>query len=366
MSRIPVCIRLCAWALLLLPGRLAAQYDSEFQTEFLFERIPNTRAEALGRADVADGSSPASIFYNPAAIAQVQRLQTDFSTAAPLYLLGNADFYYAGAAYRFHKLLSAGLSYRRLDIGESDFEIFINGNYYPINKPRSSNAALTLASEPVKNLRIGVNVNFYDWKYLDGEKNARQIHLDAGAMYTLELPIGSGDPHALTFGASVTNFLNSGIEFGVGSFRTVQKLPIVARTGAAYRIRRTVAYPGMDAGPIELVFMAEYQDVLNSPYKTAFRLGGETVLMDVLALRLGFFTSSEDDSGVSTNRSRINDVTFGAGLIAPLDQLTGGKIPCRAALDVTVLKQPPFTFSGQRLPNFRSFGLRLDWTLPGA
>ncbi|MDX1905675.1 MAG: hypothetical protein SF053_01475 [Bacteroidia bacterium] len=351
--------------LLLIPGVLRAQYDQNFEPEYFFSRLPNARSEALGRADVALGGTAQSVFTNPAAIGQIEELHVALNTAAPLYLLSNADYYFGGIAYRVAPKLVAGLQYNQLAIGESDFEIFINGDYYPIDRPRSNNLCFTLAAEPVKNLRIGINNNLYIWKYLNQEPRALAWHLDAGAMYTLELGAEREVPDALTFGASLTNSLFGGIQFGVDTFRTRQELPTVGRLGVSYKIRRQLSIPGMEPGPIDLTLVAEYQNLLNSEYLTAYRAGAELVLLDVLALRTGAYTEAVSDEGFpAENRSRINDITFGGGLHCPLDQLSSGKYPVDLWLDITVMKQPPFTFSGSRLPNFRSFGLRMYWNLP--
>ncbi|TAE56462.1 MAG: hypothetical protein EAZ89_04680, partial [Bacteroidetes bacterium] len=352
---------------LLLPlSGLYAQYDTEFQPEYFFGWLPSPRAEAMGQADVAAGNSIASIYYNPAAIGQVKGLQTFVSTAAPLYLLTEADFYDVGFAMKVHPLLTAGLSVRQMSLGETDFEILLGGQYYPIGRSKSTNYALTLASEPVKNLRVGVNVNLFDWKYISKDvspkTNAYLPHFDAGVMYTLDVPAGSGDPHHLTLAASVTNLSGARITFGVDSFETQQQFPAFARIGAAYAFSREVSIPGMKPGPVDVLLQAEYQNILNSEYKTAFRAGAEVVLLDLLALRIGAYTQNENTTNSTNSYPRHQDFTFGGGLIFPLKELTNGKIPAKARLDVTIMEQAPYV-DGRRLPNFRSFGLTMDWDL---
>jgi hypothetical protein len=341
------------------------QYNGEILREFFFERMASARAEAMGRADVAAGTGILSVFSNPTAIANDSALQIGANLAAPLYLLTNANYTFLGGSYRLSDRLVAGVSFRQFAIGESDFDILINGVFYPTTKPRTSQATFTVAATPVKNLSVGANLNMMVWKYLDDEPRSFLPYLDLGARYTVETGGGSpGAPDGITFGLGITNAFFQRIEFGKDTIRSKGALPVIARLGAAYQLHRNISYPGIGEGAFDFLVQAEVQDLLNNEFYSAFRLGTEVVLLDAFAFRLGYFTIGVDDfNNPQDNLSRVNDITFGGGLKIPLKKMSKGKIPASALLDVTILKQPPYTVSGPRMPNFRNFSLTVQWDI---
>lgn len=341
------------------------QYNGEILREFFFERMASARAEAMGRADVAAGTGILSVFSNPAAIANDSALQIGANLAAPLYLLTNANYTFLGGSYRLSDRLVAGVSFRQLAIGESDFEFFVNGNFYPITKPRTTVATMTLAATPLKNLSVGASLNTLIWKYLDEEPRSFLPYFDLGARYLIETGKGrSGMSEGITFGLGVTNSFFQRVEFGKDTFRTKEVLPVMARLGAAYQWHRTISYPGIGEGAFDFLIQAEVQDILNHEFDSGFRLGGEVMLLDAIAFRLGYFTLGVDDlNNPQLNLSRVNDITFGGGLKIPLEKMSKGTIPASALLDITILKQPPYTVSGPRMPNFRNFSLTVQWDI---
>ena len=64
--------------------------------------LPNVRSEAMGHTNVASGNAVSSLFINPATLGRINDLEINVSTSAPYYVLRESDFYFLGAAYRFH------------------------------------------------------------------------------------------------------------------------------------------------------------------------------------------------------------------------------------------------------------------------
>ncbi|MDX2248956.1 MAG: hypothetical protein SF052_19365 [Bacteroidia bacterium] len=338
------------------PLWIQAQYYSAFQNEYFFGRMPVVKAEAMGQTEVALGGTVPSLFYNPAGIGIIENQEITLVSSGPYYLLTEADNYFVGYARRFHPKLVAAASFHQFATGPSAFEIEINGVFYPIDKPKTTNFALTVAATPIKNLHAGINFNYFRWKYINDLSRATTFHFDAGVLY--EIPVS--DTRKLSLGASVTNLFFDRISFEspAGDFGE-NALPVIARLGAAYRMKTILSPPGAEPGDVDILIAVEYQNLLNSEFHTAFRIGSEWVFYKVFAFRLGAYTHTEDDFGVSTNYSRIRDITYGFGIILPLSTWCEGKIPFDAHLDYTSLKQPPATSSFGRLPNMRGFSLRM-------
>ncbi|MEZ4777666.1 MAG: hypothetical protein R3D00_31115 [Bacteroidia bacterium] len=350
--------RLLFGIFLLAAHPLSAQYSYFFQQEYFFGNLPNARVEAMGRANVAVGGSVASQFFNPAGIGIIEDQEVALSTSAPFYLLSNSDYYYAGYARRIRPNLVAAISVNQMAVGPTTFKVDINNVDYPLDKPKSTNIALTAAMEPVKGLHVGINANLYRMKFFDDVSTFNALHIDAGALYRLEI----NPKQHLQFGASVNNAAKSSITFAspLGDEAT-SEFPVVARIGAAYIAETEITLPGAGTGPLELTFTAEFQDVLNNAYRTGILMGAEARVWNVFSLRLGYLSLNSDDGGLSTNKPRLSNFTYGFGFQIPLQTLTDGTVPFDVHLDYVSLEPPSYTFGGTRLSNMRTFGLRLVW-----
>lgn len=310
----------------------------------------------MGRADVAIGGTMPSIFFNPAGLARIQGQEISFSTSAPFYALTQSDYYFFGYGREVLPGIYAGISLNQLAIGPTSFSTEINGTRFPLDNPKSSNIALSLAGEVIENLNLGANINLFELKLFDDAPNGKSLHFDLGATYQLPL----AENKNLRFGASFNNFTYSSISFqSPTGLEASNNFPAVARIGAAYEVLNSFDIPGNKSVELALTLTAEHMNVLNSDFRTSFQLGAEGVLNQVLALRLGYFTHNLDDLGVSTNKDRLTDFTYGFGLIIPFEKLSDGKFPFQGHLDYVSLKAPPYAANGRRSPNMRSFSFRL-------
>jgi len=356
--------RYIIWGLFFLSGiSLFAQnrpYFPFFQQEYFFGLLPSARAEALGRTGTALTGSTSSYYYNPAAIGTIKDWAAEVGTSGPYYLLRESDYYFTGFSKRLHPKLVAGLNLYQFAMGPNGFSVNIGNDRYPVDRPRVADLAATIAAEPVKGLHIGLNAHLFNWKIFEGVSTERSFFLDLGALYTRTL--ANGDQ--LTAGLGIVNITGSQISFEApDGASSSNAFPIITRIGATYQKSLEVNFPGAGSQPLLLLFTTEYQDLLNSDVRSAFRLGTEATLADFLSLRLGLFTRTEDDMGVANNRDGIVDLTYGFGLVFPFDKLTKGAWPVRLSLDYYAFENPPLIFSGTRQPNKRGFSIRLISTL---
>lgn len=348
--------------LCLSPVFSVAQYTFGFQQEYFFGRLPSAQMEAMGRANVAVGGSLASSFFNPAGIGLIQGQEAAFSTSAPFYVLFESDYTYLGTARRFRSNMVGAISLNRFAIGPTTFDININGQRYPLDLSSSNNISLSYAIEPVKGLHIGTNVNTYLWKYIEEVPVTSAFHIDLGALYRKTLNESKNAASHLQLGASLTNATFGGISFASPLGDEDQaEFPSVLRVGAAFITEGPVDCQLLGLNNLRFTGTLEYQNVVNSDYRSGIRLGTETVIWEVLAVRLGYFTHSLYNLGNPDNRDQMRDLTFGFGLIIPFEQLLGERLPFNLHVDYTALKQPPTTFGGTRLDNMRTFSFRFVW-----
>ena len=352
-------------SLFLALTEVAGQYDERFQQEYFFGNLPSAKVEAMGRGDAAIGGSVASLFFNPAGLGGIENQELFLSTSAPYYILKNSNYYFAGYARRVIPGLVAAFSINSMAVGETGFRTTINGEKYPLDKPKSTNYALSVAGTPLKNLYVGLNFNIFRIKLFDDVSPNVTVHFDLGALYKLELTDQPNFNHHLQFGLSINNITASKINLeSPKGDKAKETLPVIGRFAAAYFWGTQITLPGAGTGPLDLTFTTEYQNTFNTEFRNSFLIGIESVLWHVLAFRLGFFTQSLDPVGFENNKDRITDLTYGFGAIIPLFDLTNGKIPFRVNLDYCSLKQPPYIHEGTRNPNMRTFTLRLVWDVP--
>ncbi len=349
---------------------LSAQYTSGFQQEYFYGNLPSAKTEALGKADAAIGGTVASTFFNSASLGGIEKREAYISTSAPFYILKNSNYYYAGYAQRIIPRIVAAISINNFAIGQTTFDVNIGDERYPVTKGLTSNLALSVAGTPLKGFYIGLNFNFLRWKLFDDVKAAATFHIDGGLFYKLEIPDLKKLRHHAQFGVSVNNFTKSNLTWEApDGNQATNELPMIGRFAAAYMFGTDINLPVAGKGPLDFTFTLEYQNTFNSDFYNSFHVGLESVLWEVLAFRIGYFRQTKDDLGQEVNYDYIRDFTYGFGAIVPLNKITNDKVPLAIYLDYTSLK-PPSTSdlsslkaSVGRIPNMRTFTLRVVWTL---
>jgi len=350
---------------------LSAQYVSGFQVEYFYGNLPSAKTEAMGMADAAIGGTVASSFFNAAGIGGIENQEVYLSASAPFYILNNSNYLYAGYARRILPWLVGAFSVNNIFMGDNTrgWTVGIGYDDYPVTKGLTSNYALSVAGTPLKGLYIGFNFNFYRWKLFTDVSAAKTFYIDGGLLYKLEIPDFKEISSHAQFGVSVNNFTTSKITFEApDGAKSTNEMPIIGRFAAAYMFGTDVNLPAAGTGPLDFTFTLEYQTNFNSEYYNIFSIGFESVLWQVLAFRMGWFTETLDDLGQDTNYDHIRDFTYGFGAIVPLDKLTSDKVPLKIHLDYCSLKPPSQSdlsskATSGRLVNMRTFTLRVAWTL---
>jgi len=349
---------------------LTAQYTSGFQQEYFYGNLPSARVEAMGMADAAVGGTVASSFFNSAGLGGIEKQEVYLSQSAPFYILKNSNYYYAGYARRIIPRIVAAFSVNNFATGKTTFDVNIGDERYPITKGLTSNYALSVAGTPLKGLYIGFNFNLFRWKLFTDVNAAASFNIDGGLLYRLELPDLKKLRHHAQFGVSVNNFIGSKLTWEApDGNQATNELPMIGRFAVAYMFGTDINLPVAGTGPLDFTFTIEYQNTFNSDYYSTFSVGLESVLWEVLAFRLGYFTQTIDDLGQEVNFDHIRDFTYGFGAIVPLNKLTNDKVPLAIHFDYVSLKPPSTSdlsslkISTGRIPNMRTFTLMVVWTL---
>ena len=357
----PLLIYVC---LVLLGQSIQAQesknaYNEKYD-EILLLRQPSARSEAMGRGYVAAGEDIYSVYYNPAGIARTKGLQFN-STYTPSPILGrnNAFYQFFGLSGKISQYFTLALSNFSFNFGDPAIDRQDNRHGTPLLK----NYKLTAASQPIKNLFVGISANYL--RKRNFSIRHASTYLDIGAIKTVDFNIGDNLRNKISAGASIIN-----VSFGKMAISTdetqlgTQTLPVIARAGVGYNIALTHELFTIEMDIIDVLLHFEYQNLLNYEYFTAYRGGCEVKLFEILALRAGTFAESVFDYGFPDfNFSTLSDFTYGFGLIVPFSKLTHERFNVDFFFDYTSLPQLGRSKINNEWKNFNTFNAGVNWKI---
>lgn len=330
------------------------QYNYGFLKEHFFSRQPSARAEAMGKAYASMDGDLTTVYFNPAGIATIKGIEINGAYTPPGYYSTEGYYRFFAAGYRINKYLQAAYSQFHFDLGKTNL-------LGATTTPYSQRNTLTISSEPIKNLSIGLNTNYFIWQP-GVEKAATSIYFDFGAIKKFQFLQKETSAHSVNIGASIANFNKSKITLNYGNIKTIQDLPVTARLGANYQFYLDKHILIDKLKTVCFLFQGEYQKVLNSDYESALRTGGEITLLEILSIRAGYCKEKVDNYGLpSVNSSQISALTYGVGLQIPLNKLT--KVPLNIKFDYTSLPQSNYSKVSYNWDNFTTYNLQLNWML---
>ncbi|MHB1279594.1 MAG: PorV/PorQ family protein, partial [Bacteroidia bacterium] len=331
--------RLALFLLLIIPTFSSGQYGYDFLNEYFFARQPSARAEAMGRSYVSIDGDLSTAFFNPAGVATIQGLELSGSYASPYYSAKDANYGFVSVGYTFNDYLTIAVNRNQFSFGKDLIFTDDQGNILGTYRPYETNYCLTIASQPIKNLFLGLNTNYFIWRPLD--KQTAALYFDFGAIKKFEFAQKAASGHSVNLGASIVNFNYGKITLDVGNTRP-QSLPVITRFGANYQFTLNKHFLIDTLKTFKFLVQGEFQDVLNSGVETAFRTGGEITLLEILSIRAGYYKETKSDyAHPDINYGEISALTYGFGLQIPFYKLT--KVPLNINFDYTSLPQPLYS-----------------------
>ncbi len=329
------------------------QYIGYDKAQF-FNRQPSARAEAMGRSYSSIDGDITSSFYNPAGIATIEGAEFTSSFSSKYYLLEDAKYTYLGLGYRFHQYFTLGVTMNRLSLGEI-IGVDMQGGNESSYTPNTTIYTISAASEPIKDLLVGLNTNLIVDQNSDNESPS-SLYFDFGVIKNFYFNRDQNFQHKVGLGASIINFNYAKQTFSFGS----DDLPVITRIGGNYQMT-IKSNPWLEElNAFRFLASLDYQWVLNSDFHRGIRTGGEILLMELLAIRAGYYHENQNDYGQDVNTDEQSEFTFGLGIQAPLNKLTN--VPLLVNFDYASAPQPSgardYTFS-----NYSVYSLRVRWLL---
>ncbi|MDA3892435.1 MAG: PorV/PorQ family protein [Salinivirgaceae bacterium] len=336
---------------------LSVQAQYGLTSDLFFNRQPSTRSEAMGKAYASIDGDLSTQYYNPAGISTIKGFEFQSSFATPRYTDKKGKYLFFSLGYNINQYLTIALSQNHFTKGEKFYLTDDNGDILADFTPFTSNTSLSLASQPIKNLFIGCNLNIMQLNVLDEINKAP--YFDIGVIKKLLVFQNSSSNHSCNFGASIVNFTSARIKY----FQDYkQKIPTLVRIGTSYRlnINKNILIENLET--FEFLYQIDYQNQLNFDYNSAIRTGAEFSFLEILALRVGYYYEKVDDYGFSDfNKSIFTTLTYGIGIQLPLYKLR--KLPFNIKLNYTNLPQENYTTRPSEYKNFTSFSLQINWIL---
>jgi hypothetical protein len=340
-----------------------------------FGRMHDARGEAMGRANAALAGDTRNMFYNPAALAEFEGVEVYAHEASPWYLMDRSTFQHVALACRLADRFSAGFSYDRAEIGSGLLGGYIDPNrgfIYQTNDilKGGERVSVLLSYRIAKDFSVGAA--FISQPLNDDGIEHPQGQF--GVLKTFRLAKDSTREHSIRVGGSLRNFAFTEQHFSYSvqgqEVSYTVPLPVQASVGVSWRKELRLGWSIKDLPSLTLVAQVQADDDLTQRYRSAMRFGGEVVLLDMLALRAGWYSESVDDQGQpSYNKDHLSELTYGLGINLPLDGLTGHKWPLVIALDYCSLPQASYSmsdlnpFTDQRWDNFQSVGVRINYRM---
>jgi hypothetical protein len=316
-----------------------------FAGEIFFGRQPGAAGAAAGRTGVTSSGDIINTFYNPAGLADAKGLGFAFSWTEDDSPLTGSEDRFMGGNTRIGRFGVVGLSRYHFDYGPVSYADANGGNRHPVTTDASI-VVLTLAGEPLKDLLVGANLSAFRYEFTvdrgrtDGVEWAYWADLGLLKYFTLGRTQASG--HWLKLGGSLSNFTYSDIDLPDGG----AELPVALRLGVAYEMGWWGLTWKRGLRTVETVVQVEYQDVLNSGEQTAVKLGGEIRLVEILALRVGYYRETQGDYMGAGSSDYTEDTTYGFGIYAPFYKFRDGKLPLKLGIDVINIEPPEYEGSG--------------------
>ncbi|MBI5540615.1 MAG: hypothetical protein HY951_11190 [Bacteroidia bacterium] len=346
--------------IILFPILSFSQYNGNTLYENFFLRQPSARAEAMGRGYCSLEGDLSSVFYNPAGISTINKIEINGTLSmANLYFLPKAKDIFTNIGYKYNKYLTMAMTRRRFTYGQDIDIVDLNGNIVESVRLHTTNITFTLASEPIKNLFIGLNTNYYNFYNYSSLSDLKPIfYFDFGAIKKFNLCKNYNIKHSLNIGASLTNFSN--VKFTDNNYTFY--LPVISRFGASYQIYINKPLLNDSLRTLKITILGEYQKLFNYKYLSGPHSGIEVLFLEMICLRAGYYNESIDTYNAPEDevKKRINIFTYGFGFQLPLNKIT--KLPLNIKFDYTSLPQKSHYSDNRFQPgNFTTYNLSISW-----
>lgn len=325
----------------------------------------SAKAEALGKNSITlDGIRTA--FENPACIAPgTEKIQVALN-----YTKGHGTYpksYYpaGGISYKVTDKLTLGIATHHWIDPESYWNAQIGNQDFDTDKKAQHVYSFIAGYKIGKHLYAGLSGNLLREMEIEGKTTAKNFMVNTGLIYDKAVSLFKSTKvmnQRLRLAASLYNTLLDGEIIQRANETVIQyrDMPTILRLGSAYRFSTPLSLPFAQKGkklkeqPQELSLTAsiQYGNYLKtrknytkeSEYQTMAGLGLEATALDILSLRLGYFSETRQGPANPLDRYATKDrrkgFTWGLGCNLPFEKWSQQKVPLNLRFDILAKQLP--------------------------
>ncbi len=343
----------------LLAGSAVAQNYEESAVEIFFGRLASARTEAMGRIVTLDYDSYFVSNSNPANLINSSGVALFYSHSSPFYLAKDLNYHFAGATYNSNKYGAFGFNVAVIDYGMISY---YTGANYP-DLPLKYRGIRTIYTVTYANginglLNYGVSGNLF----VDGispDKNYQSTFFEIGISRSFTLINNSNINYNLIAATQIKNVFNQAMEYPSDYLSQKEYFPSIFRFGMSNSIQYSDQSLYPKAYLVGFILGFEYQDLLNSQYRTAFKIGSELSLLDILFFRAGFY--NEKQVMYVNSKDKFESFTYGFGVKIKLEDFLPSLLPLTIQLDYVNMEPPSYVTDIKHWQNFNTINIILNY-----
>lgn len=357
-----IIVLLLAWS----PFVFAQNYANTAEWMF-FGRQPSAKTEAMGRILTLNYEPNFLTQSNPAALTFSEGAKIFYSQSSRLYMVDDASYYFAGVSYNTKNIGAFAFNIQLIDWGKfsktSPYSPTVIGTFRPTDKIYT----FTYSNELKDWFSYGISANLFAQNY-DGENTYSNTFFEIGILKEFKLFENSEIKDNLLIGTQMKNIFNQGVDYdgtsyvsvGYDDVSYVGYFPSIFRVGISNVVEYTNKGIYQKSHLIGFTSGFEYQDLFNSKYRTAYKLGGELSLLDIVYLRIGYYYETLEGASGNSKKS-LEEFTYGFGFNFNLVHYLNNQFPMSIKLDYINLPQPSYVTNIDDWDNFNTFSLIINY-----
>lgn len=343
---------------------LTAQDYNETVKWIFFGRQLSAKTEAMGRILTLGYDNNFLAQSNPASLISTEGVSLFYSQSSRLnrFLLSDLNSYSGGASYKKENIGAFAFNILYVDRGEFITKTRNNDGSIEIDSGQLTEQLYTLTySNNICNwFSFGVNVNLLKQTRV-WVNDPIGTFFEVGLLKTFDFVELTWIRDNITIGTQLKNIFNQSItnESDVSSSDYVEYFPSIFRVGISNVVECFNKGLYEHSHLIRLTTGFEYQNVLNSIYRTAYKFGSELSFLDVVYMRFGYYQTLEIHS--SSSNDFIEELTFGFGINLNFEHYLSNHFPISIKIDYVNLSQPSYVNFIDNRDNFNTFNLILNY-----
>lgn len=344
---------------------LTAQDYNETVKWIFFGRQLSAKTEAMGRILTLGYDNNFLAQSNPASLISTEGISLFYSQSSRLdrFLLSDLNHYCGGASYKKENIGAFAFNVQYIDRGEfNKTTMNTDGSIENDGVVQLTEQLYTLTySNIIYNwFSFGVNINLLKQTRVR-RNNPIGTFFEVGLLKTFNLVETTHIRDEITIGTQLKNIFNQSItnESDVGFNDDAGYFPSIFRIGISNVVKFFAKNLYKHSHFIGLTTGFEYQNVLNSEYRTAYKFGSELSFLDMVYLRFGYYQTLEIHS--SSSNDFIEELTYGFGINLNFEHYLSNHFPISIKIDYVNLPQPSYVNFIDNRDNFNTFNLILNY-----